>query len=212
MESVGIVTNVKDQGQCGSCWAFSTTGTVEGQHALAYDNLVSLSEQNLVDCSKINYGCGGGWPTIAMDYIRLNGVDTESSYSSIANDEPCKFNKTNVGSYLNNVVMIPGGNMKSLYNAIGLVGPISIAIDAEDDFQFYKSGIYSSLLCNNDRYSLNHAVLAVGYSNFNNTNFIIVKNSWGSDWGMDCYIYMSTEIDNMCGMATNASYPVINRY
>lgn len=210
--AAGIVTNVKDQGQCGSCWAFSTTGTVEGQHALAYDNLISLSEQNLVDCSTRNYGCGGGWPTIAMDYIRQNGVDTERSYSYIANDEPCKFNKTNVGSYLNNVVMIPGGNMTSLYSAIGLVGPISIAIDAEDDFQFYKSGIYSSSLCSNDRYSLNHAVLAVGYSNFNNTNFIIVKNSWGSDWGMDGYIYMSTEIDNMCGMATNASYPLINRY
>ena len=203
----GLVTNVKDQGQCGSCWAFSTTGTLEGQHAKTSGSLVSLSEQNLVDCSSQNEGCDGGWPTLAMEYIKKNGIDSESSYQYDGNDESCAYNRSNVASYLNDIVLIPSGNMSSLYNAIGLVGPISIAIDAEDDFQFYKAGIYSSSLCSSD--NLDHAVLAVGYSTFKNTSFIIVKNSWGSDWGMDGYIYMSTEIPNMCGMVTNASYPLL---
>jgi cathepsin L len=206
--AAGIVTNVKNQEMCGSCWAFSTTGTLEGQHALNSGHLVSLSEQNLVDCSTRNFGCGGGWPSIAMGYIKRNGIDSESSYKYAGVDESCEFNKSNVASFLNNVVLVESGNMTSLYDSIGTVGPISIAIDAEDDFQFYKSGIYNSTLCSNS--SLNHAVLAVGYSSYQNNSFIIVKNSWGSDWGMDGYIYMSTNISNMCGMATNASYPLIN--
>lgn len=205
----GVVTNVKNQGQCGSCWAFSTTGTVEGQHAKVYKNLVSLSEQNLVDCSQENYGCDGGWPLKAMEYIQKNGVDSESSYNYVGYDESCEYNKTNVGSYLKDIVLVESGNVSSLYDAIGRIGPISIAIDAEDDFQFYSSGIYESTICNSDIYSLNHAVLAVGYSYFNNKTFIIVKNSWDTTWGMDGYIYMSTNISNICGMATNASYPIV---
>lgn len=207
--AAGIVTNVKDQGQCGSCWAFSTTGTLEGQHALKSGNLVSLSEQNLVDCSLQNYGCNGGWPSIAMEYIKTNGVDSESTYSYVGYDESCKYNRSNVESFLNQIILIPSNNMTALYDSLGNIGPISIAIDAEDDFQFYNSGIYTSSICNSDPYSLNHAILAVGYSTFRNNSYIIVKNSWGSGWGMNGYIYMSTTINNLCGMATNASYPLI---
>jgi len=206
----GIVTPVKDQKACGSCWAFSAIGSIEGQHAKKTKNLVSLSEQNLVDCafSTGNYGCEGGWPEAAMEYVINNhGVDTEDSYPYIGLDGTCNFSNKTVGAQLSKTVNITHNSMECLYDAIASIGPISVAIDAEDDFQFYSSGIYTSDVCDAD--SLNHAVLAVGYGIQNNNKYIIVKNSWGSDWGMDGYIYMSTDVDNLCGIASDASYPIV---
>jgi C1A family cysteine protease len=208
--SEGLVTNVKNQGQCGSCWAFSAIGAIEGQHAKNTSKLVSLSEQNLVDCA-IDFGCDGcegGWPEAAMRYVASNkGVDTELSYPYLATDEQCNYTNKTIGSSVKGTVNITSGNMTELHHAIGTVGPISVAIDAEDDFQFYKSGIYNSTNCSPE--SLDHAVLAIGYSFIANHTYIIVKNSWGADWGMDGYIYMSTDTDNLCGIAQVASYPIV---
>ena len=204
-----FVTPVKDQKQCGSCWAFSAIGAIEGQHSNHTGNLTSLSEQNLVDCSGEygNYGCDGGWPEAAMRYVVANGVDTETSYPYTAQDGTCNFNKSNIGSHLTRTVNITNGSMTELYHSIATVGPISIAIDAEYNFQLYSSGIYTDHSCSKDQ--LDHAVLAVGYDSIEGNKYIIVKNSWGSSWGMDGYIYMNSDIDNMCGMATSASYPLI---
>ena len=208
-----LVTNIKDQKQCGSCWAFSAVGAMEGQHAKATGNLVSLSEQDLVDCvnsTKYNcYGCEGGYPYNAMQYvIDAKGIDGESGYPYKGLDGTCVYNSSQSLANISKVVNVTQGSMESLYNAIGTIGPISIAIDAEDKFQFYKSGIFTDTECSKDM--LDHAVLAVGYGKMDNNSYIIVKNSWGTDWGMDGYIYMSTDIPNMCGMAQMASYPLVD--
>lgn len=204
--SMGAVTNIKNQKQCGSCWAFSAVGTIEGQHAIKIGNLVSLSEQNLVDCDNSSFGCEGGWPDKAIEYVINNsGIDTELSYPYVAEQQECSYSNNTIGATVSNVVRLPQADMNALYDALGTIGPISVAIDAEDDFQMYSSGIYSSSTCSTD--SLDHAVLAVGYGiSFNKKKYIIVKNSWGSDWGMNGYIYMSADIPNMCGIAENACY------
>ena len=217
----GYVTNVKNQQQCGSCWAFSAVGAIEGQHAKKTGTLVSLSEQNLVDCAGEFgcYGCDGGWPEAAMRYVIHNkGIDTEDSYIYTAMDGVCNYSNSNKGAIISKTVNISRGNMSDLYSAIGNIGPVSVAIDAEYDLQYYKSGIYKSDMCSSN--TLNHAVLAVGYSETpnlenkcksskTNSKYIIIKNSWGADWGMDGYVYFSTDEDNMCGIAEAASYPIV---
>ena len=207
--SRNFVSNVKNQEACGSCWAFSAVGAIEGQNANKTGKLESYSEQNLVDCSYDygNEGCDGGWPEAGMRYVRDNGIELEEKYPYTGIDGNCNFNKTLAEGHVNKTVNITKGSMEELYDAIATVGPISVAIDAGGNFGFYKSGIYTSKNCSSE--FLDHAVLAVGYSYINNSKYIIVKNSWGTDWGMDGYIYMNSDIDNMCGIATDASYPLL---
>ena len=144
-----------------------------------------------------------------MDYVLNNsGIDTESSYPYNADDGTCSYNKSNDGANITGVVKLPVGNMIALYDALAFVGPISVALDAEGDFQMYSSGIFTSTECSSDM--LDHAVLAVGYGvSANGTKYLMIKNSWGTNWGMDGYIYFSRDIDNMCGIATDATYPLV---
>jgi len=215
----GFVTPVKDQKQCGSCWAFSATGSLEGANFNKTKKLVSLSEQNLVDCSMKygNLGCFGGLMDNAFKYIRDNhGIDTEESYPYTAKTgRHCLFDEKNVGATLKSWVDIKSGSEKALEAAVAKVGPVSVAIDAgHPGFKMYKTGIFYSKECSSEK--LDHGVLAVGYDQekaqdaaASPKKYWIVKNSWGESWGMKGYINMAKDVDNMCGIATKATYPVV---
>jgi cathepsin L len=204
----GAVTAVKNQGQCGSCWSFSTTGSVEGCHKLGTGTLVSLSEKNLMDCSwsQGNQGCNGGLMTAAMDYIISNaGVDTEASYPYVPeSSQDCKYSKANLGSTLSTYSNVQQGDENALQQAVNK-GPTSVAIDAShSSFQFYTSGVYYEPDCSST--ALDHGVLAIGWG-VSGSDYWLVKNSWGTDWGQQGYIWMSRNRDNNCGIATMATLP-----
>merc|ERR1712179_189555 len=197
----GYVTPIKDQGQCGSCWSFSATGSLEGQNFKKTQTLTSLSEKNLMDCSKKegNHGCEGGLMDLAFEYVIKNmGIDTEMSYPYMPRDGSCKFNKANIGATEKSCMDIKKGSEDDLKAAVATVGPISVAIDASHaSFQMYKRGVYNERRCSSSR--LDHGVLAVGYGNEDNKDYWLVKNSWGTSWGMEGYIMMSRNEDNQCG-------------
>lgn len=210
----GYVTPVKDQGHCGSCWAFSSTGALEGHYAKKINKAVDLSEQNLVDCSRSygNMGCNGGLMPNAFRYIRDNhGVDTEASYPYEGVDDKCRFKNKTVGANDKGYIEIPSGDERKLIQAIYTKGPISVAIDAsQESFHLYKSGVYNEPNCGNDENSLDHGVLVVGYgTDLVHGDYYIVKNSWSETWGEAGYIKMARNKANQCGIATAAVYPVV---
>jgi len=205
----GYVTPVKDQAQCGSCWAFSATGSLEGQHFKKTGKLVSLSEQNLVDCDDKSFGCMGGFMVNAFNYVKRNGgIDTEASYPYTARDGKCLFKKADIGATCTGYVNVKQGSEKDLENAVATIGPISVAMDAShQSFQLYKNGIYYEPECSSTQ--LDHGVLAVGYGATGGKDFWIVKNSWGKSWGTEGYFELARNKNNNCGIATMASYPTV---
>ncbi|KAM7513531.1 hypothetical protein LguiA_003114 [Lonicera macranthoides] len=208
---VGIVSPVKNQGQCGSCWTFSTTGALESAYAQAYGKGISLSEQQLVDCAGAfnNFGCNGGLPSQAFEYIKYNGgLETEDSYPYTGVDGKCKFSSQNIAVQVLESVNITLGAEDELKQAVGLIRPVSVAFEVVDGFKLYKDGVFSSDICGSSPMDVNHAVLAVGYGVENGVPYWLIKNSWGADWGLDGYFKMEMG-KNMCGVATCASYPVV---
>jgi len=207
----GIVSPVKDQGHCGSCWTFSTTGSLEAAYTQATGKSISLSEQQLVDCATSfnNFGCNGGLPSQAFEYIKYNGgLDTEQSYPYAGVNGVCSFKPENVGVKVLNSVNITLGAEDELKHAVGLVRPVSVAFEVIAGFKQYKEGVFTSYHCGSTPMDVNHAVVAVGYGVENGVPYWLIKNSWGEDWGTNGYFKMELG-KNMCGVATCASYPVV---
>ncbi|XP_038557798.1 pro-cathepsin H-like [Micropterus salmoides] len=206
-----FVTPVKNQGFCGSCWTFSTTGCLESVNAIATGKLIPLSEQQLIDCAKAfnNHGCLGGLPSQAFEYIRYSkGLMTEEDYPYKGHDDSCHFEPALAAAFVLDVVNITSYDEKAMVDAVASLNPVSFAFDVTHEFMHYKEGVYSSTQCKNTADMVNHAVLAVGYgAEENGMPYWIVKNSWGTVWGMDGY-FLIERGKNMCGLAACSSYPV----
>ncbi|XP_047531378.1 cathepsin L-like [Vanessa atalanta] len=210
--SEGAVTEVKDQGDCSAGYAFSTAGSMEGMHFRSSGDLVSLSAQNLIDCSLKfwNHGCDGGHVGHALLYIlNSGGINTEESYPYEGVVNNCRFDPANEVVSLLAYNMFVRGDEEIMKKVVVTMGPISAMIDASQvSFQLYSSGVYYDEDCSSS--DLNHGVLVVGYdTDEEGGDYWLVKNSWGTSWGEDGYIKMARNRGNNCGIASYIAYPFI---
>ncbi|XP_052012966.1 cathepsin 8-like [Apodemus sylvaticus] len=208
----GYVTSVKDQGICNSCWAFSVAGAIEGQMFRKTGRLVSLSPQNLVDCSRPegNYGCRMGSTFLALKYVwRNGGLEAESTYPYEGRDGHCRYLPERSAARVTGFSFV-SSTEEALMHAVATIGPISVGIDASHkSFKFYREGIYYEPKCSSN--TINHSVLVVGYGyegrESDGRKYWLIKNSHGKQWGMNGYMKLARGWNNHCGIVKYAIYP-----
>uniref|UniRef100_A0A183GZH7 Cathepsin L-like n=1 Tax=Onchocerca flexuosa TaxID=387005 RepID=A0A183GZH7_9BILA len=204
----GFVTRVKNQGVCGSCYAFAAIGALEAYQKKEKRKLVDLSIQNAVDCTWQlgNYGCRGGYMNPIFYYATKQGIALESKYPYVGTERSCKWKKEIAYATDRGYAVIERGDELALKHAVAKRGPVVVGINgSKRAFRFYRAGVYSSRNCGD----LNHAVLVVGYGKHKkHGEYWIVKNSWGTDWGRKGYVYMARNQGNMCHIASLASIPI----
>jgi len=210
--SQGAVTPIKNQGQCGSCWAFSSTGSLEGLNFLQgpqKGTLLSFSEQQLVDCSASygNQGCNGGLMDNAFTYTAAKGIEQESVYPYTAVTGTCKYNAADITKVNTGHTDVAPSNQNALLTAAANQ-PISVAIEADQSvFQLYTGGVITSKACGT---SLDHGVLVVGWGTSGTQAYWIVKNSWGASWGLSGFVWIARSTatgPGICGIASLPSFP-----
>ncbi|XP_057434176.1 ervatamin-B-like [Lotus japonicus] len=188
--SKGVVTHVKDQEDCGSCWAFSVVGAIEGINAINTGRLTRLSEQELLDCDRVSKGCGGGWADKALDWVvRNGGIASEQDYTYTAKQVACKASQIPNNATVDGYYHVDKSENGLLCAAAQQ--PISVCLYAHsDDFANYNYGVYDGTNCPVVSVQVNHCMLIVGYDSVDGQDYWIVKNSWGSTWGMDGYMWI----------------------
>ncbi|KAM3597039.1 uncharacterized protein V6R79_025231 [Siganus canaliculatus] len=207
----GLVSPVQNQGLCGSCWAFSSLGALEGQMKKQTGILVPLSPQNLVDCSTVdgNLGCRGGYISKSYSYIiRNRGIDSERFYPYEHKSGECRYSVKGKAGYCSTFRILPSGDERTLQAVVASVGPVAVALNARlPSFHLYRRGLYNVPNCSPRL--INHAVLVVGYGTDRGQDFWLVKNSWGTAWGEEGFIRIARNKKNLCGIASFAVYPTL---
>ncbi|XP_066992743.2 procathepsin L [Anabrus simplex] len=207
--TLGAVTSVKNEGECHASWAFSVTGAIEGQYFIKNKKLVSLSEQNLIDCVGGPNNCAQGWPDTAYNYVMYNnGIDTEESYPYEQGLRACRYTAEYRGATIKTFVNIQTANEVQLKEALAVVGPVSVLIDAsQPSLPFYSEGVYYDTKCMSQNY--NYGALAVGYGVEDGVDYWLLKFSKSESWGDRGYIKIARNRNNHCGVATHATYPEV---